>query len=115
MVAHPLVALRSAIAGEYIESDLEPVGEALGDFESFMEGVLVRPDSVHGGLRPFEREIGMQLEHRVTGRNKLTAIHLHFIVALCEQSATATRKRQQRSENRQTRPRPDFSQNRSVT
>ena len=102
MIAHPLVALRSAIAGEHVEPDLEPVVDALRDLERFMQRMLVRADAIDRGLRPLEGEIGVQLHHRPARCNQFGSVHLDFIVSLGEQRAAAAGQHQQASGNCQT-------------
>ena len=50
MVAHPLPADMRVGAGEHVKAKLEPVREAVSDFERFMQLVL-------GGVRPVDHRL----------------------------------------------------------
>ncbi len=102
MVAHPLIAFRGPVAGENVKSDFKPIFETLRDLERFVQRVFIGTDAVYRRLRSLKCEVRMELHHGASWWHHFAAIHLHFIVALRQESATAAGQHQQRSENGQT-------------
>jgi len=59
VIAHPLPAPIRLNAGEDVKAGLEPVVDALGDFNRFMLGVVGGQDAVDGRLAALNRKVGM--------------------------------------------------------
>jgi hypothetical protein len=54
MVADPLDALAAAFGSEDVEANFEPVGEAVGDLDGFVLGVVGGIEAVDAGLGAVE-------------------------------------------------------------
>jgi len=63
MIADPLPADPRIRAGEDVKSQVEPVAEAVSDFERFVQLVFGGILSVDDGLAAFEGKIAVKLEH----------------------------------------------------
>jgi hypothetical protein len=57
VIAHPSPAAVRLNAGEDVKAGLEPVGDALCDFNGFMLGVVCGQDAVDGCLAALNREV----------------------------------------------------------
>src|SRR5579859_7889595 len=82
VVADPVPSVARAPAGEIVEADFEPVGEAVGDLVRFMQRVVGGADAVFEGLAPVEGEVRMELEHGAARLDRLGAVDLAFVVVL---------------------------------
>src|ERR1700678_2774870 len=63
MVADPLPAHPGIRTGEDVETQLEPIVEAVRDFERLVQLVLRRVHTVDDGLTAFEGKVAVKLEH----------------------------------------------------
>ena len=82
MVADPLNALAAAFGSEDVEAYFEPVGEAVGDFDGFVLGVVGGIEAVDDGFGAVDGEIAVELDHGVVRFDKIVAVDLNFIVVL---------------------------------
>ena len=82
VVANPLPACLTARARKDIETNLEPVIEALGDFDRLMDRMVCGLSPVGGFELPDGSEVRMQLNHCGPGSNGFGAIDLDLVVAL---------------------------------
>src|SRR5215470_11080376 len=82
VVADPLNALPAFFRSEDVETSLEPVVEAMCDFDGFMQLMIGRKQTVFGDFRALEGEIAVELDHGVMPFNQLVAVDLNFIVIL---------------------------------
>src|ERR1051326_2084252 len=97
VVAHPLKTHRRWSAGERVETDLQPVGEAVGDLERLVHRVLRRQQSVLAKGRAGYRVVAVQLDHGTAARYELGAVHLDFVVVL---PVCRARRREQEESDR---------------
>jgi len=82
VVADPLNALAAALVGKDVEADLEPVGETVGNFDSFVQGVVGGIKAVFDGFGAVDGEIAVELKHGVVGIDEIGAVDLNFVVVL---------------------------------
>ena len=82
MAADVIQSLAALRGSENVKSGLEPVREAVGDFDRFMQLVVCGKRAVVGGFGALKSEIGMELHHRVARLNGFVRIHLDFVVSL---------------------------------
>jgi hypothetical protein len=82
MIANPLPPDSRIRAGEDVKAKLEPVAEAVGDFERFVQLVFRGILAVYDCLAPLEGEVAVKLEHRGARRDQLGTVHLNLITAL---------------------------------
>src|ERR1700690_1221461 len=82
VVAHPLPSLAGVHRGKNVEAAFEIIGEAVGDFNRFVLGMISGIEPVEHELRAIDREVAMQFNHGVTRLDQVGAVHLNFIVIL---------------------------------
>src|SRR5207248_625176 len=82
VVANPLPSAIRLNAGEDVKASLEPVSPTLGDFERLVFGMIGGEHTINNGLASIHREIGVQFNHGVAGRDSVVAIDLDFVVVL---------------------------------
>ena len=82
VVADPVEALAILRRSENVETGFEPVGEAVSDFDGFVELVVGGESAVGGGLGTLESEIGVEFDHGVAGLDGFVGIDLDFVVFL---------------------------------
>ena len=82
MVADPLDALAAAFGSEDVEAYFEPVGKTVGNFDSFVLGVVGGIEAVDDGFAAVDGEIAVELDHGVVRFNEIVAVDLDFIVIL---------------------------------
>jgi hypothetical protein len=82
VIAHPLPALAFGNRSENIEAALEPVIEAVGDFDSLVFGVISRVNTIDDCLRSVNCEVAMELNHSVSGIDQVGPVHLNFVIVL---------------------------------
>ena len=82
VIADPSPAAVRLNAGENVETGFESIGEALCDFECFVLGMIGGEHTVDHGFASIHREIGVQFNHGVAGRDSVVAIDLDFVVVL---------------------------------
>ena len=89
MISHPLPSESTMGAGENVEAGFEPVPKALRDLYSFMKGMVgglsaIACEAPTGScLRAGHCVVAVQLDHCCTGSNRIGAVDLDFVVALC--------------------------------
>ena len=59
VIPHPLPALALGYGCEDIETALEPVIKAMGDFDGLMLGVIGGINTIYDRLRAIDREVAM--------------------------------------------------------
>ncbi len=82
MVADPLPADPRIRAGEDVKAKFEPVAEAVGDFERFVQLVFGRILAIDHCLAAFEGEVAVELEHGGARIDQVRAVDLNLITAL---------------------------------
>ena len=92
VVADPVEALAVLRGSENVETGFEPVGEAVSDFDGFVELVVGGKSAVGGGLGTLKREIGMEFDHGVAGLDGFVGIDLDFVVFLGAGGGAENRK-----------------------
>lgn len=83
VIADPVEALTVLRRSKNVETGFKPVGEAVGDFDGFVELVVGGESAVGGGFGTLKSEIGMEFDHGVAGFDSVVGIDLDFIVFLC--------------------------------
>ena len=92
VVTDPLNAQAIALGSEDVKSDFEPVREAVGDFNGFVQRVVGGIETVFGGFGAIDGEIAMEFEHGVAWRDEIVAIDLDFVVVLSANRPWKTKK-----------------------
>ena len=87
MIADPLPALFRIGAGKNVETEFEPVAEAVRNFEGFVQLVLRGVLAIDDCLAAFEGEVAVKLEHRGALRNKFGTVNLNLVAALGTQQS----------------------------
>ena len=82
VVANPLDALAAAFGSEDVEADFEPIGEAVGDFDGFVFGVVGGVEAVLDGLGATDGEIAVEFDHGVVRVHEVVVVDLDFVVFL---------------------------------
>ena len=82
VVADPVYAAAVLFRRENIEADLQPIPEAVGDFDRFVKLVVGGEYSVLRGFRALKREIAVQFDHGAAGFDGVVGIDLDFVVVL---------------------------------
>src|SRR5215472_2188333 len=88
VVADPLDALPAFFRSEDVETSLEPVVEAMRDFDGFMQLMIGRKQPVLRGIGALESEIAMELDHSVMRFDQLVGVDLNFVVILRARGST---------------------------
>ena len=65
-----------------VEAGFKPIFEAVRDFDGFVKLMVGWISSVRRGLRALEREIAMELNHRVARLHGVVRVDLNLVVAL---------------------------------
>ncbi|HEY6374457.1 MAG TPA: hypothetical protein VIX90_02915 [Edaphobacter sp.] len=92
MVADPLEAMAILSAGENVEADFGPAGDALGDLDGLVELMVGGVDAVDYVVLPRCGEVGVQLEHRVFCGDGVGSVDLDLVVALGAHCGDAEKK-----------------------
>jgi len=82
VVTDPLNALAAACGSENVEADFEPVGEAVGDLDGFVFGVVGGVEAILNGLGAVDGEIAVEFEHGVVWVDEVGFVDLDFVVVL---------------------------------
>src|SRR5208282_146103 len=82
VVADPLNALAAARGSENVEADFEPVGEAVGNFDGFVFGVVGGVQAVLNGFGAVDGEIAVEFDHGVVRVDEFGSVDLDFVVVL---------------------------------
>ena len=82
MVPHPLPARIRLDTGKDIEPGLEPWGEAVGDFNRLMHGVLGGKHPFLARRRPPDRRVAVELEHGLPRFQSVRSVDLDLEIAL---------------------------------
>src|SRR5882757_7573645 len=89
VITHPLHALSAALRREDVKAHFKPVGDAAGDFDGFVLGMIRRQESVLNGFGPVDREVAVELDHSVSGLDGVVRIDLDLVVILCTSGGQA--------------------------
>jgi|HubBroStandDraft_4_1064222.scaffolds.fasta_scaffold04094_5 hypothetical protein len=98
MISHPLPALTFSYGSEDVKATFKPVIEAVSDLHRFMLGVIGWVNTINDCFRTVDREIAVELNHRVSGIDQIRSVHLDFVVVLstgesCSQDQGEEQKR----------------------
>ncbi len=85
VIADPLVALAvRSDTGKDVKAGFEPIVPALGDFDGLVFLVVGGVGAVGSEFASFGGEVAVEFDHCVTGRHRVGAVDLDFVIALCE-------------------------------
>src|ERR1700722_2270722 len=93
VIADPLHAVTVLLADEDIEADLRPARNSFGKFERLMLLMIGRNDAIDIVLLTLRGEVGVQFSHQCLRRNRVRAVNLDLIVALCHSGSYAQGER----------------------
>src|SRR5208282_813190 len=82
VITNPLPALTLGYGSENVKAALEPVGEAVGDLDGLMLGVIGGINTIDDRLRAVDRKVAVKLNHGVSGIDEVGPVHLDFVVVL---------------------------------
>jgi hypothetical protein len=82
VIPHPLPALALGYGSENIKAALEPIIEAVRDFDGLTLGVIGGIKAIYDRLRTIDRKVAVELNHGVCRIDQVRSIHLDLIVAL---------------------------------
>jgi hypothetical protein len=88
VVADPLITEVVGVGGEDIKADFAPVGNSLGEFESFAagvvggEGTVGRVGRAGDGFYSVDGIVGVKLGHESLGSDSVGSVNLDLVVIL---------------------------------
>jgi hypothetical protein len=88
VVADPLVAGLGGVGGKVVEAELGPGGDALGELDGLVLGVVGGIDAVGcigragESFEAVDGEVGVELNHQGLGRDGIGAVDLDLVVVL---------------------------------
>src|SRR5579859_1039937 len=82
VVADPFPSVVRLNAGKDVKARLEPGGKTMGDFKGLLQSVDRGKHAVDLFPLALHREIAMQFDHGLAGRNRIGSVYLDLVIIL---------------------------------